>query len=288
LHAPAPSPPLTPDAPHTLHTLRDLTEWPLDQRRALRGVFTDIDDTLTQGGRITPEALGALHDLQAAGLQVIAITGRPIGWCWHHVSGEHTPAWPVDAIVAENGAVAWNCRQQPPHKHYQQTAQRRSDNQTRMQAVAQRILREVPGAAITRDSGGRETDLTFDCGEFCHLPPERVAQILAILHAEGMQTSVSSIHIHGCYDAFDKWQGAQWIVQLLNGRTLADELDHWVCIGDSGNDQAMFQGFRHSVGVANIRRHLATLTHMPHYITRHEHGAGFAEMAQAVLHARAQ
>ena len=268
-------------------TLLELAQWPLEQRRALRGVFTDIDDTLTHRGRIMPEALQALADLRAAGLHVIAITGRPIGWCWDHVSGTHAPAWPVDAIVAENGAVAWNCRQHPAQKHYQQTAQRRSDNQTRMHAVAQRILREVPGAAITRDSGGRETDLTFDCGEFCHLPPERIAQVLAIMRAEGMQTSVSSIHIHGCFDAFDKWQGAQWIVQTLQGRALQDELDHWVCIGDSGNDQAMFQGFRHSVGVANLRRHSATLEHLPRYITTREYGAGFAELAQAILQTRA-
>ena len=32
------------------------------------GIFTDIDDTLTTGGRITPDALQALADLKAAGL----------------------------------------------------------------------------------------------------------------------------------------------------------------------------------------------------------------------------
>ena len=37
------------------------------------------------------------------------------------------------------------------------------------------------------------------------------------------------------------------------GGDLTAELDHWVAVGDSGNDEAMFRHFRHSVGVANIR-----------------------------------
>jgi hydroxymethylpyrimidine pyrophosphatase-like HAD family hydrolase len=64
-------------------------------------VFTDIDDTLTTDGAITPNALQALADLKAAGLSVVAITGRPVG-----LSEPFAAQWPVDAIVAANGAVA--------------------------------------------------------------------------------------------------------------------------------------------------------------------------------------
>ena len=42
----------------------------------------------------------ALADLARAGLHVIPITGRPVGW-----SEPFARDWPVDAIVAENGAV---------------------------------------------------------------------------------------------------------------------------------------------------------------------------------------
>jgi len=78
-----------------------LARWSWNARRGLLGVLTDIDDTLTTDGAITPDALQALLDLKAAGLQVVAITGRPVGW-----SEPFAAAWPVDAIVAENGAVA--------------------------------------------------------------------------------------------------------------------------------------------------------------------------------------
>ncbi|RYY70796.1 MAG: HAD family hydrolase, partial [Comamonadaceae bacterium] len=55
-----------------------VAQWPAAARRGLIGVFTDIDDTLTTDGAITPDALAALADLKAAGLQVVAITGRPV------------------------------------------------------------------------------------------------------------------------------------------------------------------------------------------------------------------
>ena len=80
--------------------MRPLNTWPAQARRRITGVFTDIDDTLTTDGAITPDALGALANLKANGLHVIAITGRPVGW-----SEPFALNWPVDAIVAENGAV---------------------------------------------------------------------------------------------------------------------------------------------------------------------------------------
>jgi hydroxymethylpyrimidine pyrophosphatase-like HAD family hydrolase len=54
--------------------MKPLHEWPAAQRRQIIGVFTDIDDTLTTDGAISPDALQALHDLKAAAYAVIAIT----------------------------------------------------------------------------------------------------------------------------------------------------------------------------------------------------------------------
>lgn len=271
--------------------MQPLTRWPLAARRDMVGVFTDIDDTLTTEGAITPDALQALADLKAAGLHVIPITGRPIGWCAPFMAGAAGADWPVDAMVAENGAVAFvHGAGSPPQptKLYQQDAATRHANQARMRAVAAQVAAEVPGVALSRDSGGRETDLAFDYAEFDRHPPETVQQVLAVLQRAGMQTTVSSIHIHGCFGDFNKWQGANWIVRELLGRDLAQELDRWVFVGDSGNDQAMFQHFTHSVGVANIARFVPQLTHLPRYVTRGERGAGFAEVAQALLAARAE
>lgn len=273
-----------------------LTQWPLASRRNLIGVFTDIDDTLTTDGAITPDALHALAALKAAGLHVIPITGRPVGWSVPFAQGDAASGlapWPVDAIVAENGAVALFMHKnglQPPSdmynqllKLYQQDATTRSGNFARMQQVTQRVLREVPGAQLSQDSPGRETDIAIDHSEFTHLSAAKTAQAVQIMQDEGMNATVSSIHINGWFGAHNKLEGARWVVRELLGRDLDAELSQWVFVGDSTNDQVMFAHFSHSIGVANIRRFEVEMAHLPRYITQGERGAGFAEVARAIL-----
>ena len=271
--------------------MKALKTWPAYDRQHITGVFTDIDDTLTTDGAITPDALQALGDLKAAGLHVIPITGRPVGW-----SEPFALRWPVDAIVAENGAVALlssEIGRQPLtrgreqlSKLYQQDAPTRLANYARMQQVARRVMQDVPGAVLSEDSPGRETDIAIDHSEFVHLPPAQIAQAVQIMQSEGMNATVSSIHINGWFGAHNKLEGARWIARELFGRDLDSEMDRWVYVGDSTNDQLMFEAFAHSVGVANIRRFEAELSHKPRYITDGERGAGFAEVAAALLAAR--
>ena len=263
--------------------MKPLTSWPAVDRRHLVGVFTDIDDTLTTEGAATADALQAIVNLRHAGLHVIAITGRPVGW-----SEPFARDWPVDAIVAENGAVALiHSGPKAVRKIYQlQNESLRLANSVRMQQVARRIVDEVPGAGLSADSGGRETDIAIDHSEFTTLPPDDIARVVQLMRDEGMNATVSSIHVNGWFGDHNKLAGARWIVRELFGRELDAEVSRWVYVGDSTNDVLMFEHFPHSVGVANIRRFEAELSHPPQYITPSERGAGFAEVAAAILAAR--
>ncbi|MDM7943262.1 MAG: HAD-IIB family hydrolase [Hydrogenophaga sp.] len=266
----------------SLPTPSPLALWPTDARTRIQGVLTDIDDTLTTDGAITPDALDALHRLRRAGLPVLAITGRPAGW-----SEAFALAWPVDAIVAENGAVAlWRgddgqlCRD-----HLQDAATRRT-NFARLQATAARVLRELPHTRLATDSPGRETDIAIDHSEFAHLTEAEITQVVALMRSDGLNATVSSIHINGWFGDHDKLAGARWIVRTRLGRQLDAELDHWVYVGDSTNDARMFGHFPNSVGVANVARFWSALSHHPRFVAQGERGAGFAEVANAVLSAR--
>lgn len=264
----------------------------MESRRGLVGVLTDIDDTLTTDGTITTDALQALASLKDAGLAVIAITGRPVGWC-----EPFARTWPVDAIVAENGAVAFkkvdriglqctNSMHEQLSKLYIQDAFTRQTNFVRMQQVAQRVLAEVPGARLSEDSVGRETDIAIDHSEYTHMAPDKIAQVVAILQSEGMHATVSSIHINGWFGGHDKWVGACWIVKAILDRDLATERNLWAYVGDSTNDQRMFEAMPNSIGVANIHRFEGQMACKPSYITDNERGAGFAEVAHTILTAR--
>jgi HAD superfamily hydrolase (TIGR01484 family) len=262
--------------------VQPLATWPDAARLGIHGVFTDIDDTLTTEGAITPDALGALERLHAAGVHVIPITGRPVGW-----SEPFALAWSVDAIVAENGAVSLvRDGNGGLRKLYHQDGATRVRNFDRMQQVLARIEREIPGAKRSQDSGGRETDIAIDHSEFTHLPKDAIDAVVALMRAEGMTATVSSIHVNGWYGAHNKLDGARWIARELLSIDLDAQLDRWAYVGDSTNDVLMFEHFAQSIGVANIARFAHELTHAPRYVTRGERGAGFTEVAEAVLAAR--
>jgi HAD superfamily hydrolase (TIGR01484 family) len=262
------------------------SEAPTAALAAVQGVFTDIDDTLTRNGAIEPVALQALHALREAGLPVVAITGRPLGWSEPFVR-PGPAAWPVQAIVAENGAVALIPDGERLRIEYAQDDGTRRANAERLREVAARIVATVPGAVLARDSAGRATDIAIDHAEFAHLDDAAIAQVVAVMQAEGLMATVSSIHVNGWLGAHSKWTGAQWMLRRLFGRTLDDERERWLCVGDSTNDEAMFERLPLSVGVANLRRFERQLVHWPAWLTEGERGAGFAEVARALLAARA-
>ena len=261
---------------------RPWAELTAESARAVTGVLTDIDDTLTTEGAITPDALAALQRLRDAGLPVIAITGRPMGW-----SIPFARVWPVNAIVAENGSVALFREGEVLRTEYSQDEATREHNARRLREVAQRLLREVPGATLSQDSAGRVTDIAIDHSEFAHLSTAQIDEVVRVMRAEGMNATVSSIHINGWFGDHTKLSGARWAVQRLFGRQIDSELAQWVYVGDSTNDQLMFGHFPLSVGVANVRQFSAQLHTWPAYITQGERGAGFAEVAETVLSARA-
>jgi HAD superfamily hydrolase (TIGR01484 family) len=255
-----------------------LSSLPSPALASVCGVFTDIDDTLTRDGAIEPSALAALTALHAAAIPVIAITGRPMGWSLPFAS-----AWPVAAIVAENGAVAMFREGEALTTEYAQDESTRIRNAARLREVAAMVLREVPGATLATDSAGRVTDIAIDHSEFAHLDATQIAQVVAVMQREGMNATVSSIHVNGWYGEHTKLSAARWMLRRLFGRELDDELAHWVYVGDSTNDQAMFGHFPLSIGVANLRDFAARLHTWPAYITEGERGAGFAEVAARLI-----
>lgn len=283
--------------PSLLHTapqpdLLPLQHWPLPERAQVRGVLTDIDDTLTTDGRVAPEAVRALAELREAGIPVFAITGRPAGWSETLLRTE--PALALGAVVAENGGVMLIPRRQSSApgngllevgRRYWQDEPTRAAHHARLQAAAQRVLQDVPGATLADDSPGRETDIAIDHSEFRHLNPDDIARVVAVLQQEGLKATVSSIHINAWLGTQNKLQAAHWVLQEMLGLDLSQpaEQARWVYVGDSTNDQLLFEALPCTVGVANIARFLPELTHPPRYVTQAERGAGFAEVTRAIL-----
>jgi HAD superfamily hydrolase (TIGR01484 family) len=264
--------------------LRPIAEFPAADRSAIRGVFTDIDETVSSDGRLTAEAYAALERLRAAGLMVIPVTGRPAGWC-----DLIARFWPVDAVVGENGAFwMWLDRKRGRLRtRYVQDEATRAEGRFRLEAVKADVLREVPGAAIASDQPYRAADLAVDfCEDVPALPRAEVDRIVSIFERHGAHAKISSIHVNGWFGDYDKLTTTRLMMAELYGVDIEASRSEWVFSGDSPNDSPMFGFFPNAVGVANVVDFADRTPNLPRWITSARSGAGFAEMGRALLESR--
>jgi HAD superfamily hydrolase (TIGR01484 family) len=261
-----------------------LTDFPVEARRGIRGVFCDIDETLTTGGRLTAEAYAAMERLERVGVQVVPITGRPAGWCDHIAR-----MWPVAAVVGENGAFYFRYDRvaRAMRRAFADDDTARAANRERLRAIGAEIVQAVPGCAIAADQHYRETDLAIDyCEDVARLPRAAVDRIVALMQARGLTAKVSSIHVNGWFGAYDKLAATRRLMREEFGVDLDAVRGSYVFVGDSPNDAPMFAFFSHSIGVANVRDFAGRLAHEPRYVASASAGAGFQEVAECLLAVR--
>ncbi len=147
--------------------------------------------------------------------------------------------------------------------------------------LAAEILAAVPGSRLAPDQRYRETTLAFErgCGD--------AEAILARLAGAGARTAVNSLWLLGWFGDFDKLAMARRILREMFGLDIATAADAVLYVGDSPNDEPMFGYFANAVGVASVRRFLDRLAAPPRWVTRGGGAAGFVEVAEALLAARA-
>ena len=249
-----------------------------DSMAGVQGVATDLDGTLTTGGKVTKSSIRALEALEAAGIPCVVATGRPVGW-----ATVLARLLPVRAVVAENGGAWAVCDGHGVRVAYAQSETDRTDGMTRSIAMAERLGREHPGLARVSDWTLRATDVAMDIGERCLIPRETVAKCLATIRGAGLYGVASTVHLHIGARIPDKTEG---LLRALGdiGLDAGELTQRWVFVGDSPNDEGPFGTMKLSVGVSGVRRF--ELARPPKYVTRGDAGEGFAEVVSSLLAAR--
>jgi HAD superfamily hydrolase (TIGR01484 family) len=245
------------------------------------GLIFDVDDTVTRDGRLESAAFESMWALARAGLRLIAVTGRPLGWV--DVIARH---WPVDLAIGENGAGWVWAEWDSIHEGYFHAAEERAAQARLLARIRARVEEELPHVVVATDQRARRCDLAFDVGEHEQLPEQDVERLIRLIEAEGARAPVSSVHAHAVAGDWDKAKGAERALAEVLGVRLQEELERWIFVGDSGNDAAAFARFPVSVGVANVRAHLARLSAPPRFVTDQDRGRGFSELAERLLKSR--
>lgn len=261
--------------------MRALSEFPGDAAARIRGVFCDIDDTITTEGRLTAEAYGALERLHEAGFAVAPITGRPAGWC-----DMVARFWPVAGVVGENGAFyfAYDEATRKMIRVFAASVAERTGNKRRLAHIEKRVLAEVPGSAVSADQAYREADLAIDfCEDVPALPAAEVQRIKQIFEEEGAVAKISSIHVNGWFGHYDKLSMTRRFATERLSVDLDADKAAYVFVGDSPNDAPMFGFFPNSCGVANVRDFAGRIEAEPAFVASRRGGAGFVEIADMLL-----
>jgi hypothetical protein len=240
----------------------------------------DVDDTLSRGGVLEVEALEALHEVRRLGRHAILVTGRPNGW-----AETMAAILPVSLAVGENGA-GWAWMRRAPggrvleRGRFEAEAEARART-SKAQALLDEVRRAMPDVSLSSDAALRTCDLAFDVGEGVQLDPDRIAALKALCERHGAKVVVSTVHLHAIFGGWDKAVGTARAAAAVLGVPEGPLFDNWIFVGDSGNDAPAFARFARTVGVANVKDHLASLPVPPRFVTTEDRGRGVLELVRA-------
>ncbi|GLK69271.1 HAD-IIB family hydrolase [Hansschlegelia plantiphila] len=259
--------------------MKPLNQAAISGFRDVRFVLTDMDETLTFRGRLAANTYAALEALQTAGVKVIPVTAAPAGWC-----DQMARMWPVDGVIGENGGLFF--RRAPDGHGVQRHFWHEHDERTAMSScllhIGDRVRNEVPSAIFADDQPFRLTSIAF-------AKPDEASDCIAIVDAlrkAGADVTVNNLWVLGWLGGYDKLSMTRRV--LRDHYDVDVDCDRGVVLysGDSTNDAPMFSFFEHTVGVSTIKEYLDQIPLPPRWITRGPGGAGFVEVAKAVISAR--
>jgi|694.fasta_scaffold83596_3 HAD superfamily hydrolase (TIGR01484 family) len=240
----------------------------------IKGVFSDLDDTLTDDSLLLPSTLQALHELKKRGFWIVIVSGRPAGW-----ADSIMRLVPLDAMIFENGAgLMW--REQSRIKTLCLAPNQNLQEQKKiLQDCFDRIQKHIPELKLATDQPYRLFDFAIDFNEEPpKLSTEQVNWILDFLKKDKRVTAkLSSIHINYWVGNHTKLTACQYLIDNF-GKLFNATKDNLVYSGDSPNDEPLFGFFPNSVGVANVTQYLPVMKDHPKYITEKAGGLGFQEL----------
>ncbi|MBE9013632.1 HAD family phosphatase [Pseudanabaenaceae cyanobacterium LEGE 13415] len=235
---------------------------------SIRLIATDMDGTLTIDEKFTPQLLQAFDRLNQARIPVLIVTGRSAGW----VSGL-VNYLPIVGAIAENGGLFYQ-------GETQELLVPIEDVKLHRQKLAEMFLElrsSFPQIQESHDNAFRLTDWTFDV---FGLSVEALEQMNLLCQRNNFGFTYSNVQ---CHIKLVEQNKAKGLLKVLEKHFSPYKLEQIATVGDSPNDESLFEKFPMSIGVANIQHYQTQLQHLPTYITTQSEGLGFCEFVDAII-----
>jgi len=229
-----------------------------------RIIVSDVDDTITANGRLTPESLGALYEAERKGYRTILLTGGSAGW-----SEVYIRQWPVFMVVAESGAVLLYKGVDGGILYQQNPVIAGGDPKKRAD-----LLRMIGNEYLSSDQYARIYDIAVDLQK---CPEDKVKDIEEAADSLGAHHARSSIHLNIWFGDYSKRKGFLKFMELcgIDEGTLKESC---VYFGDARNDEEMFSLIPLSFGMRSVKDNEEAFSVLPKYYTE----KGIAEIIGAM------
>lgn len=263
-----------------------LSELNTEYLRNIEWLLTDVDDTLTWQGKLPPDTLIALAELERVGVKVVAVTGACAGWC-----DQMAKMWPLHGIIGENGAFWMRKDAAGFRTTFARPAEVMRKEQRTLQETIKGILTEYSEVELSQDQSFRFCDVAVNIAQdrspvAASITMEILNRILHLnVESNPVNATLSSIHINAWIGSHSKRSSSEAYIKQFNQGTLPN-LNRVTYVGDSLNDEGMFEWLPVTFGVKNIRPLLDSLTHQPKYLTSEYGGFGFAQLASLIVQAK--
>ena len=247
-----------------------------EERAKIRYVVSDVDDTITSDGLLIPEALKALYDIKERGLKTILVTGGSAGWADGYIR-----QWPVDAVIAESGAVLIYKR----NDSILYLTNPSIENDSSFFLKRNELLSKTRDYVFSSDQYARLFDIAY---ERKALSEEKEEKLLRLIRTLGGKVLKSSIHINVLFSPLSKKKGLDDFFPVLKDVLsrdidLPEFYDSSLALGDSLNDEALFEAFPISVGNKRVYDSFDLFKHLPRYITMMYGGSSFSFVIENLL-----
>ncbi len=241
-----------------------------DEKSQIKYIISDVDDTITSGGKLYPEVLSAMYRVKSKGVSIILLTGGSAGW-----SDGYIRQWPIDAVVAESGAV-FLCHDKDGNIA---SVLNPSIKQSMALDKRRKLMEYTSAYPFSSDQFARVFDIAYDKAKMSEGEIKTLKNILTLF---GATYSESSIHINAYFGSYNKKSALKFFMTEILGIKEEEYLERGIYVGDSLNDEPLFEYFPLSIGMHSVEDNKALFRNLPTYITKETSGFGWVEIASSL------
>jgi HAD superfamily hydrolase (TIGR01484 family) len=229
-------------------------------------IFSDFDGTLTVDGRITSEFFQILHLIEKKNHELIIVSGRSLSWGQFLLTH-----FPLNSCIMEGGGVILTKDHRGEIKHSPLVSQHEL---SLLESFTQKMRSNFPQVPLSADSFGRLSDRAV---EYKFMDEGSLDNVIEFMKLNEINFTKSNVHLNFWKGEISKFLGVK---RFIEEHYSHENLDNHLFFGDAPNDESMFELFKNSIGVSNIRHCLDKLNHRPSIILEGEDKEG----AKGVLH----